>query len=65
MTKNRETRIGDTVVEPGTRAEIMLPVADLYTATSLGMPVQVVSGRKAGPGSGQTGMAEAGRYGSP
>jgi predicted deacylase len=49
MTKNRETRIGDTLVEPGTRAEIMLPVADLYTATSLGMPVQVVSGRKAGP----------------
>ena len=47
--KNREITIGDTLVQPGTRAEIMLPVADLYTATSLGMPVQVVCGRKAGP----------------
>jgi predicted deacylase len=46
---NREIRIGDTLVKPGTRAEITLPVADLYTATSLGMPVQVVCGRKAGP----------------
>jgi predicted deacylase len=49
MTKNREIRIGDTLVEPGARAEIMLPVADLYTATSLAMPVQVVCGRKTGP----------------
>lgn len=49
MNKHRTITIGDTVVEPGTRAEIMLPVADLYTSTSLGMPVQVVSGRKAGP----------------
>ena len=47
--KNREITIGDTLVQPGTRAEIMLPVADLYTATSLGMPVQVICGRKAGP----------------
>ena len=49
MTRNRGIRIGDKAVEPGTRAEIMLPVADLYTATSLGMPVQVVCGRKTGP----------------
>jgi predicted deacylase len=47
--KNQEIRIGDTVVQPGTRAEVMLPVADLYTATSLAMPVQVICGRKAGP----------------
>ena len=49
MTKNREITIGNTVVQPGRRAEIMLPVADLYTATSLAMPVQVISGRKEGP----------------
>jgi predicted deacylase len=49
MTKNREITIGNTIVQPGRRAEIMLPVADLYTATSLAMPVQVISGRKEGP----------------
>ena len=49
MTKNREITIGNTIVQPGGRAEIMLPVADLYTATSLAMPVQVISGRKEGP----------------
>ena len=49
MTQRRAIKVGDTVVEPGTRAEITLPVADLYTATSLGMPVQVVRGRKEGP----------------
>ena len=47
--KNRDITIGDTLVRPGDRAELMLPVADLYTATSLGMPVQVICGRKAGP----------------
>ena len=49
MTRNREITIGNTIVQPGRRAEIMLPVADLYTATSLAMPVQVISGRKEGP----------------
>ena len=49
MIRNQEISIGDTVVKPGTRAEIMLPVADLYTSTSLGMPVQVICGRKEGP----------------
>ena len=49
MTQRPAIKVGDTVVEPGTRAEITLPVADLYTATSLGMPVQVVRGRKEGP----------------
>ena len=49
MNRNRDITIGDTVVRPGTRADIMLPVADLYTSTSLGMPVQVISGRKEGP----------------
>ena len=49
MVKNSEISIGGTVVRPGERTELLLPVADLYTSTSLGMPVQVICGRKAGP----------------
>ena len=41
--------IGDVTVAPGERANINLPVADLYTSTSLGMPVKVICGRKPGP----------------
>ena len=49
MTKNHEITVGKTVVRPGERTELLLPVADLYTSTSVGMPVQVIVGRKAGP----------------
>ena len=46
---NKSITIGDTEVKPGERASIQLPIADLYTGTSLSMPVQVVCGRRAGP----------------
>ncbi|MDA3934842.1 MAG: succinylglutamate desuccinylase/aspartoacylase family protein [Gammaproteobacteria bacterium] len=36
-------------VMPGEVARIQVPVADLYTSTSLYMPVQVVRGRRPGP----------------
>lgn len=49
MTANKSITIGETTVSPGTRANVDLPVADLYTSTSLHMPVQVICGRKAGP----------------
>jgi len=49
MARNNSFSIGDIVVKPGQRANISLPVADLYTSTSLSMPVQVVCGRRAGP----------------
>lgn len=49
MVLNKALKIGDTVVKPGQRANINLPVADLYTSTSLSMPVQVICGRRAGP----------------
>jgi predicted deacylase len=49
MTRNQEITIGGTVIRPGERTELLLPVADLYTSTSLGMPVQVICGRKPGP----------------
>ena len=49
MAKNRAITIGDTVINPGERVSINLPVADLYTATPLCMHLQVICGRKAGP----------------
>ena len=49
MTANKAIEIGDAVVGPGNRTNVNLPVADLYTSTSLHMPVKVICGRKAGP----------------
>ena len=34
---------------PGKRGNVDLPIADLYTSTSLHMPVQVINGRREGP----------------
>lgn len=48
-TTNRPITIGDTQVNPGERVNVSLPVADLYTSTSLSMPVQVICGRRSGP----------------
>jgi predicted deacylase len=47
--KNKPITIGKTPVEPGQRASINLPIADLYTGTSLSMPVHVICGKRAGP----------------
>lgn len=41
--------INNTVVEPGSRQTIDIPVAKLYTHTMLAMPVHVVNGKRAGP----------------
>ena len=41
--------LGDHVIGLGERKTIELPVTDLYTYTSLKMPVQVVRGKKPGP----------------
>ena len=49
MAKNKSITIGETVVAPGKQASISLPVADLYTGTSLSMPVRVINGRRPGP----------------
>lgn len=49
MARNQTITICETTVAPGQRADVNLPVADLYTATSLSMPVQVVNGRRSGP----------------
>jgi predicted deacylase len=49
LAKNSAITIGDTTVEAGERAAINLPIADLYTGTSLSMPVKVINGKKPGP----------------
>lgn len=50
MTAHRDPlRIGDVDVLPGQRVRVDLPIARLYTDTSLHMPVQVIRGRRAGP----------------
>ncbi len=41
--------IGDTKIRAGERVNVDLPVADLYTSTSLSMPVKVIRGRHSGP----------------
>lgn len=49
MALNKPICIGDTEVKPGQHVSVNLPVANLYTATSLHMPVKVLCGRRAGP----------------
>ena len=47
--RNSAFRIGSETIEPGSARTVNLPVADLYTATALSMPVRVVCGRRRGP----------------
>ncbi len=47
--RNQPITLNGQTVAPGTRATIDLPVAKLYTHDRIGMPVQVVCGRQAGP----------------
>lgn len=49
MSKNVAVTVGGETVQPGARKNIEIPVADLYTATQVSMPVQVINGRQAGP----------------
>jgi predicted deacylase len=48
-TKRAPFRIGGTEVAPGTRQQVDLPVAQLYTHTELNIPMQVVHGSQDGP----------------
>jgi predicted deacylase len=41
--------ISDTIVKPGTRATIHIPVPKLYTHTKMAMPIHVIRGKKSGP----------------
>jgi len=49
LPKNEPITIGETIVAPGTRCYVDLPLPPLYTHTSVAMPVHVVCGRTAGP----------------
>lgn len=49
MATNNPIEIGGTLVKPGQRVKVDLPIADLYTSTSLHMPVQIICGRRSGP----------------
>ncbi len=49
MKKNRIVTVGGVSVNPGERATVDLPFADLYTHTELSLPVHVVNGQSEGP----------------
>ena len=52
MSRNKKTapfRINGTVVQPGTRVKVELPLAQLYTQTPLNVPIHVLHGRRPGP----------------
>jgi predicted deacylase len=49
LSKNSPITICETTVAAGERASISLPIADLYTGTSLSMPVKVINGNRSGP----------------
>ncbi|MFT5498660.1 MAG: putative deacylase [Kiritimatiellia bacterium] len=50
MSKKRESfEIAGGVISPGFRSTVELPIADLYTHTTVTMPVKVIHGRREGP----------------
>lgn len=46
---NNLLTIGDTVIKPGSRVKLQLPVANLYTDTEVSLPVEVIRSKKPGP----------------
>lgn len=49
MKANSPFTLGDETIAPGAQANVSLPVAQLYTATSLDMQVRVINGKRPGP----------------
>jgi uncharacterized protein len=49
MSANSPFALGKVSVKPGEQDNVSLPVAQLYTSTSLHMQVKVINGRRAGP----------------
>ena len=47
--KNAPFEIDGITVQPGSRAKVELPLAQLYTQTPLNVPIHVIHGRKPGP----------------
>jgi predicted deacylase len=49
MDSRQIIRIGDTIVHPGEKVLIELPIAGLYTHTAITLPVHVINGHNPGP----------------
>lgn len=49
MDSRQIIRIGDTIIHPGEKALVELPVAGLYTHTAIALPVHVINGHQPGP----------------
>jgi len=47
--KNAPFEIDGITVQPGSRAKVELPLAQLYTQTPLNVPIHVINGRRPGP----------------
>jgi predicted deacylase len=47
--KNTTLLIAGKKIEPGTHTTVLLPSADLYTQTKMGIPIHVFHGKQAGP----------------
>ena len=47
--RQKVINIGGTLVKPGEKSLVELPVANLYTNTPMHLPVHVVNGKVAGP----------------
>lgn len=41
--------IADTMIEPGSRTTVQLPIANLYTHTQMDLPIHIVHSKKPGP----------------
>lgn len=49
MARNSAITINGKTIAPGQSGDVSLPVADLYTSTSISMPIHVINGRRSGP----------------
>jgi predicted deacylase len=49
MDSRQIIRIGDSIIHPGEKALVELPIAGLYTHTAITLPVHVINGHKPGP----------------
>ena len=47
--KNSKLQICNATIHPGERANLALPLPDLYSCTSLYMPIKVIHGKESGP----------------
>lgn len=49
LMKNKPFSVGDTTIQVGERVTVGLPTPELYSYTSMHIPVHIIHGKKAGP----------------